>query len=138
MWQTLSGDGEITARVASVENANAWAKAGVMIRESLTAGSKHAMIVVSPSSGVSFQRRTATGGSSTSTTTTGITAPRYVRINRTGNTLTTYHSADGSTWTTLGSDTVTMATNIQIGLAVTSHNNATDCTAVFDNVTVTP
>lgn len=138
VWQSLSGDGEITARVASLENTNAWAKAGVMIRESLTAGSKQAMIVVSPSSGVSFQRRTATGGSSTSTTTTGITAPRWIRINRTGNVLTTYHSANGTTWTTLGTETISMAANIQIGLAVTSHNNATDCTAVFDNVTVTP
>jgi regulation of enolase protein 1 (concanavalin A-like superfamily) len=138
VWQSLSGDGEITARVASVENTNAWAKAGVMIRESLTAGSKHAMIVVTPGSGVSFQRRATAGGSSTSTTTTGITAPRWVRITRSGNTLTTYHSANGSSWTTLGSESITMASNIQIGLAVTSHNNATDCTAVFDNVTVTP
>ena len=138
VWQTLSGDGDITARVASVENTDAWAKAGVMIRESLTAGSKHAMIVVSPSSGISFQRRTATSGTSTSTTTTGITAPRWVRITRAGNTLTTYYSSNGTTWTTLGSDTVTMASSIQIGLAVTSHLNTTDCTAVFDNVTVTP
>jgi regulation of enolase protein 1 (concanavalin A-like superfamily) len=138
VWQPLSGDGEITARVASVENTNAWAKAGVMIRESLTAGSKHAMIVITPSSGVSFQRRATTGGQSTSTTTTGITAPRWVRITRSGNTLTTSHSANGTSWTTLGSESITMASNIQIGLAVTSHNNATDSTAVFDNVTVTP
>ncbi len=138
VWQSLSGDGEVTARVASVENTNAWAKAGVMIRESLTAGSKQGMIIISPSSGVSFQRRTATGGSSTSTTTAGITAPRWVRINRTGNTLATSYSSNGTSWTTLGSDTVTMAANIQIGLAVSSHDNTTDCTAVFDNVTVTP
>ncbi|WP_367870297.1 LamG-like jellyroll fold domain-containing protein [Luteolibacter sp. Populi] len=138
VWQPLSGDGEIFLRVASVENTNAWAKTGVMIRESLTAGSKHASIVVSPSSGVSFQRRVATGGVSTSTTTTGITAPRWLKITRVGNTLTTSHSTDGTSWTALGSESITMAANIQIGLAVTSHNNATDCTAVFDNVTVTP
>lgn len=137
-WQTLSGDGEITARVASIENTNAWAKAGVMIRESLTAGSAHASIFISPSSGVSFQRRTATSGSSTSTTTTGITAPRWLKIVRSGNVLTTSHSADGSTWTTQGSETIAMASTIYIGLAVTSHANTTDCTAVFDNVSVTP
>lgn len=137
-WQTLSGDGEITARVASVENTNAWAKAGVMIRESLTAGSAHASIFVSPSSGVSFQRRTATSGTSTSTTTTGITAPRWVKIVRSGNVLTTSHSANGTSWTALGSETISMASTIYIGLAVTSHANTTDCTAVFDNVSVTP
>ncbi|MCW1912560.1 M60 family metallopeptidase [Luteolibacter sp. GHJ8] len=138
VWQPLSGDGQIIARVASVENTDGWAKAGVMIRESLTTGSKHAMIVISPSNGVSFQRRTATGGSSTSTTTAGITAPRWVRITRTNNTLATSYSSNGTTWTTLGSATISMAANIQIGLAVSSHNNTTDCTAVFDSVTVTP
>ena len=137
-WQALSGDGEITARVASVENTHVWAKAGVMIRESLTAGSKHASIFVTPSSGVSFQRRASTGGSSASTTTAGITAPRWVRIVRSGNTLTTSHSANGSSWTTVGSETITMASTIYIGLAVTSHANTTDCTAVFDDVSVTP
>lgn len=138
VWQPLSADGSIVARVASVENTNAWAKAGVMIRESLTAGSKHAMVVVSPSSGISFQRRATTGGTSTSTTVTGITAPRWVRITRSGNTLTTDYSSDGTSWTSLGSASITMAANIQIGLAVSSHNNATDCATVFDNVTVTP
>ena len=137
-WQALSGDGEITARVASVENTHVWAKAGVMVRESLTAGSAHASIFVTPGSGVSFQRRTATSGSSSSTTTTGIAAPRWVRIARSGNVLTASHSADGTTWTTQGSATITMASTIHIGLAVTSHANTTDCTAVFDNVSVTP
>lgn len=137
-WQSLSGNGEITARIASVENTDVWAKAGVMIRESLTAGSAHASIFVSPGSGVSFQRRTATSGTSASTTTPGITAPRWVKIARSGNTLTASHSADGTSWTTLGSGTIPMASTIYIGLAVTSHANTTDCTAVFDNVTVTP
>jgi regulation of enolase protein 1 (concanavalin A-like superfamily) len=138
VWQPLSGNGEIIARVSSVENTDVWAKAGVMIRESLTAGSKHAMIVVSPGSGISFQRRTSTGGTTTSTTTAGVTAPRWVKITRTNNTLATSYSSNGTTWTTLGSAAVSMATNIQIGLVVSSHNNTTDCTAVFDNVTVTP
>ncbi len=136
--QALSGDGEITARVVSVQNTHTWAKAGVMIRESLTAGSRHAMIVVTPSEGVSFQRRASTGGTSTSTTTPGIVAPRWVRIVRSGGTLTAYHSADGSSWTQLGSQSIGMAANIHIGLAVTSHDNGVPCQAVFDNVSVTP
>ena len=64
VYQPWTGDGEIIAQVESVQNTDVWAKAGVMIRETLSASSKHAMMVVTPGSGVSFQRRTSTGGSS--------------------------------------------------------------------------
>ena len=84
-YQSLSGDGEIIARVSSVQNTNVWAKAGVMIRETVASNSRHAMIVLTPGSGVSFQRRTSTGGSSTSTTQLADQSRRIARIVRTAN-----------------------------------------------------
>jgi hypothetical protein len=66
-YQPLTGDGSIVARVASLTHTHAWAKAGVMIRENLDADARHAMVVVTPSNGVAFQRRTSTGGSSAHT-----------------------------------------------------------------------
>jgi hypothetical protein len=50
-YQTLTGDGSITARVATLEAVDAWTKAGVMMRETLSANSKHAMMSVSPIGG---------------------------------------------------------------------------------------
>lgn len=136
VYQQVSGDVTITARVASMTNSNAWAKAGVMIRNGLGANVAHALMAVTPSSGVSFQRRTTAGGTSTSTTTTGITAPRWVRLQKVGNTITAYQSANGTTWTTVGSESITMTT-IYVGLAVTSHADGSLCTSLFDNVVVT-
>ncbi len=138
VYQTASGDCEVVARVASVQNTNVWAKAGVMIRESLNANSSHAMVVVTPGSGVSFQRRTSTGGSSSDTTTGGLGAPYWVRLVRSGSTFTAYRSVDGSNWTTIGSQTISMSSTVYIGLAVTSHAGGTLCTATFDNVTAAP
>ena len=63
VYQQLSGDGEIVARVASIQNTSIWAKAGVMIRETLDANSKHAMVLFSSTSGPILERRVATGGS---------------------------------------------------------------------------
>ncbi|MFO8008405.1 MAG: sugar-binding protein, partial [Candidatus Brocadiia bacterium] len=138
VYQSLSGDGEIEARVASLENTNSWAKAGVMIRESLTGGSTHAMMVVTPGNGTSFQRRTSTGSTSESTTPgDGVTAPYWVRVTRSGDTFTGYKSSDGSSWTQVGSVTISMATDVYIGLPVTSHSDGVLCTAEMDNVTVT-
>ena len=136
--QNASGDCSVTARIDTVQNTNVWAKAGVMIRNTLNADSMHAMVVVTPGSGVSFQRRTGTAGTSTSTTTAGITAPRWVRITRTGSTFTGYHSADGATWTNMGSATITMNTGVYMGLAVTSHADPTICTAGVSQVQATP
>ena len=138
LHQVMTGDGTITARVNSVQNTNGWAKAGVMVRESLTPGSKHATTVVTPLNGVSFQWRVATNGTSTSATTGGITAPRWVRMVRQGNTFTSYQSANGTSWTQLGTPlTMTMNSQVYVGLAVTSHNNGTLCEAVFSDVSRT-
>src|SRR6266498_3622804 len=57
-----NGDGQIVARVASVQNADPWAKAGVMIRASLAIDSPHAMVALTPGNGVTFLRRTQAGG----------------------------------------------------------------------------
>ncbi len=136
VYQSLSGDGEISARVASVENTDSWAKAGVMIREALTGGSTHAMMAITAGNGAAFQRRTSTDGSSDHTAGASVTAPYWVRLVRSGDTLTGYQSSDGSGWSEVGSATVAMATDVYIGLAVTAHNDGTLCTSDMSNVTV--
>ncbi|MHC4206063.1 MAG: LamG domain-containing protein [Planctomycetota bacterium] len=138
-YKTLTGVGSIVAKVESVDNTNGWAKAGVMIRETLDPGSVHAMMVVTPAQGISFQRRTVTDDISSHTTTAGIEAPYWVNIERdiSGN-FTGYGSANGSTWEVLGTwENIQMSTNVYIGLAVTAHNAAATCEAVFTNVTTT-
>jgi hypothetical protein len=138
-YKTLSGTGSIVARIESVKNTNDWAKAGVMIRETLDADSVHAMMVVTPAEGVSFQRRNATGDTSTADTTSGISAPYWVKLERdkVGNFIA-YHSSNGSNWVMQGThDNISMSTNVYIGLAVTSTDAALTCRAVFSNVTTT-
>ncbi|MHC4205408.1 MAG: LamG domain-containing protein [Planctomycetota bacterium] len=138
-FKTLTGAGSISARVQSVSDTHTWAKAGVMIRETLDPESAHAMMVVTPGSGVSFQRRPGTGATSIDDTTADITAPYWVKIERelSGN-FSAYSSADGSTWQKLGvSESIQMASNVYIGLAVTAHNASATCQAVFTNVTTT-
>jgi len=131
----LSGNGSIVARVLSVANTDAWAKAAVMIRETLDANSVHAMVVVSPTSGVALQGRTITGGASFGTTVDAIAAPRWVRLTRSANTFTGEHSANGSSWDTIATQEIPMAPNVYIGLALTSNNVNATCVAEFSDVT---
>jgi phosphatidylserine/phosphatidylglycerophosphate/cardiolipin synthase-like enzyme len=138
-YRTLTGDGTIVARVATIENVNAWTKAGVMIRNSTSPSAAQAFMLVaaSPVKGVPFQRRTTDGSSSVSSPGSQSTAPRWVKLVRAGNVITGYESADGATWTTVGSDTFGMGSTVLIGLAVSSHVTGVNATATFDNVSIT-
>jgi regulation of enolase protein 1 (concanavalin A-like superfamily) len=137
VYQPVAGDVVITARVASVQAVDTWSKAGVMIRETLTGGSRHAFAHPTLQGGDQLTRRVTTSGSTTSTATaSGGPPPRWVRLTRSGNAFTMHRSNDGVSWTLYDSVQITMASNVYVGLAVTSHNASTATTAVFDNVSV--
>jgi regulation of enolase protein 1 (concanavalin A-like superfamily) len=134
----VTGDSTITARVRSITNTHPWAKAGVMFREDVTVDSKHVMLIVSPEKGLAMQYRSATGGLSRNVAVRPGAAPAWVRLARRGNTFTGYTSADGLTWTMFGRVSITMNLQINVGLAVTSHNESALATAVFDDVSIRP
>jgi Fibronectin type III domain len=135
-WQ-FSGDGEAVARVLSLEDTDNWAKAGVMIRETLNDASAHAMTVITVGNGVAFQRRVTTGGNSFHTSGGSASVPVWVRIVRSGDSFSSYSSANGVNWSQIGSPvTIPMPNDVYIGLAVTAHNDGTLCTAEFDNVQI--
>ncbi len=136
VWTRLSGDGEILARVASIDYVRAWSKAGVMIRANLSPASPHAFMLVSAGKGYAFQRRPEQGGLSQHTSGGTGGAPEWVRLVRSGDTITAYHSTDGAAWTQVGSDTILMPQDTYVGLAVSSHTASATCRAVFDHVIV--
>jgi hypothetical protein len=140
-YKQLSGAGSIIAQVLSVQNTNGWAKAGVMIRETLDPGSKHAFVDITPAYGPSYQVRNTTGGDSFQQSQTGITAPHWVKLERdAAGYFSGYHSSDGVTWEQVQEATpvqIPMSQNVYIGLAVTSHSAGVTCKAEFSNVQTT-
>ena len=137
VYQQAAGDVTVIAHVASIQNTDPWAKGGVMIRETLAPDSKHAMTVVTPGNGVVFQWRQTTAGATDNIPGPLVTAPYWVKVVRSGNTLIGYSSPDGVTWTEVGEHTIAMAATVFVGLPLTSHNDTVLNTATFDNVSVT-
>jgi hypothetical protein len=137
LYQPLNGDGQIVVHVASQDNTDGSAQAGIMIRETLNPGSKHAAMLITPSNGILFERRLATGGGTSLTVFSGVAAPYWLKLVRTGNTFVGYRS-DGTSWTRVGSATVTMATSVYVGLAVSSNSNVAVSQASFDNLNLAP
>jgi hypothetical protein len=144
-FKPLTGNGTMVAKVDSLVNTDPWAKAGVMIRESLEPGARFAAVYATPGSGVRYQARLLNAGAAVSDTAvitpeqTALRTPVWVKIERTGSTFNGYYSTNGVQWTamTWNPQTINMATSVYIGLAATSHNVNAVTTAEFSNVATT-
>ena len=138
LYQRVAGDVDVRARVVSITAAHAWSKAGVMIRATLDPSSPHAYMLASAGKGMAFQRRSAAGGVSTNTAGPLSAPPRWVRLVRAGALVTAYVSADGNSWTAIGSDTIALGATAYVGIAVTSHDAYTATTAVVSSASILP
>ena len=150
--QPLGSTGSLTVRVTSMTGtAEPWAKAGIIVKASLTQGSAYAAMMVTGGHGVRMQwnyTQDAPGLAGT----VSAAAPRWLRLTRSGDVLTGYDSADGVHWTRVGTATLAgFPATVQAGLfaanpgttnaisqSLTSGSAAggiTQSTATFDNVT---
>jgi regulation of enolase protein 1 (concanavalin A-like superfamily) len=139
VWQPFRGDGEIKARVLSVENTMNHAKGGIMFRETLAADAKHAEACVTPVDGTQFLARTAVADKTTAAH-TGVDKgklPYWVKLERAGDKFTGYESADGEKWNLIGTTNIAMSGEIYAGLVTSSHQKTNLCTATLDQVVLT-
>ena len=137
VYQPVSNDCTLVARVSLAHNANANAKAGVMIRDSLNNDAANVFIGVMPGNTVVFQYRSSDGGGSSSNNVTGLSASYWVKLVQGGSTFTGYYSVDGVNWTQLGTTTISMGASNYGGLAFCNNNNSSFGTATFDGISCT-
>ena len=158
VYTSVTGDFEISARVYDLDNTDPWAKAGVMARESLDPGARHAFMCVTPQDGegrMAFQHRSISAydlSGSLHTAQGQVSFPHntWVKLKRQGNVFTAYMSTDGMSWekfpgmlprwtdgiNATNPVAIKMPATIYVGLAVTSHAQGVLCTAHFDAVTL--
>ncbi|GEP41821.1 PQQ-dependent sugar dehydrogenase [Brevifollis gellanilyticus] len=137
-YQLMTGDGELVAQVSSISNSNANAKAGVMVRETLDAGSKHGSTLITYGNQALFNRRMTTGGTTVSNSGGTRTLPTWVKIRRRGPYIESFTSTDGTNWSLIGSDVISMAPSVYFCLVHSSGDGAVTGNATFDNVSVSP
>ena len=133
--QPVTGDTQIVAKVASFVAYDTLAKAGVMIRADLTASAANASMFATASSTWVSQTRLIAGASTFQAPGPASAPPGWVKVVREGDTLSTFQSPDGTSWTLVNSDTIPMPSTVYVGLAVTGRST-TPATATFSNVTV--
>ncbi len=137
-YRPLTGDGQIVAHVSTLPFTDPWAKAGVMFRDSLEPGARHALMAVTAEGHSAFQSRSLTNGISANTDGPVRKIPAWIKLVRTGDTFTGYLSADGKTWARVDSVTIPLGKTLYVGLALTAHNNSALNSSLFDNVSIMP
>ena len=131
-----SDNGSLTARVVSEQNTNMFAKAGVMMGASSPPGSARVVLDARPDGSIEFMARQSNGAAMTFIASARASFPVWLRLSRTGGQVEGSMSADGQSWTSIGTVSVTLPAGITGGLAVTSHNSSVLNTARFDHVSI--
>ncbi len=146
-WQPLHGDAELVARVTAMENPGgvAHAKAGLCLRESLDAGSRHVTLCVTPADGTQFIYRDKKDGATVrfvpeaDAPKTGVPKgqfPCWLKLVRRGNEFSGYESVDGEKWQLLGRIKLDLPADTVVGLTASSHKKDVLTKAVFDQVKI--
>jgi regulation of enolase protein 1 (concanavalin A-like superfamily) len=130
LFQRTTGDGDFVARVASIETTSTVFGGGVMLRSTFAANSNYVALRITPS-GVSMLTR----GGTVSASTVDVDAPIWLKLTRSGTTVTGYYSANGVDWTLVGTSTGAIATgNAFVGLHTTPQDSITLVKATFDSL----
>jgi hypothetical protein len=134
-WQTLSGDGSVSAHVTSQTNTSPYAKAGVMLRLSTSASAPFYDVIVQPGQRIEVEYRANQGGTAVMAAAVAGAAPVYLKATRSGSTYSAYSSSDGINWMLIPGSTVTvsgLSGTLLTGLAVTSHQSGVLSTVTFN------
>ncbi|MBT5925936.1 MAG: hypothetical protein HOH33_04905, partial [Verrucomicrobia bacterium] len=148
-YTTLEGGFDIVVRVVSLEGTHSWAKSGIMVREELDPAGRHVDIMTTRTDGqniTNVQWRDTFGGGSASKPGGERVGPvpypnawiRLTRADGNSNEFKGYLSEDGVNWGdpyhvyNMTEDTDgPFASDVFVGLAVTSHDAASEVVATF-------
>ncbi len=140
---TVSGDRTLVAKVTGMTNTSPWAKAGLMLRDTLDPAAAMATVAATPGNGVQFIWRPSSGANTTYVTNGNVpiptsTNPVWLKLQNTGNACSAYYSLDGVSWAQVGAtQTVGFSSSNRLaGLAATGNNGYSVNTATFTNVSL--
>lgn len=139
-YQSKTGDFDLRCKVIDIERTDGFCKTTLMVRESTGVGSKFVAIFLQPDSGVravSAYRTTTDGSGAVNDIANNNGLPSWLRIVRSGNNFSTYVSANGTSWTQVGTTvSVTMSDPVLVGVLVASNNTGKLMRAVLSDITV--
>ncbi len=142
--RSVTGDFDARVRVTALAGFNAVTKADLIARENLSSNAVSVHVSVNPQppgrnlAQMGLRPTTGAGTANVGTNFPFTTIPNeWLRLVRIGSTVTGYRSGDGTTWTQLGQTNATLAASLQVGIALTSHDNNVLATGSFSGLSIT-
>jgi hypothetical protein len=143
VYKEMSGDFSITVRAVSLEETNAWAKIGIMVRQTNSPSSEHAFLLARAADGNKYFHKRQTEGASAEYAGDRYSLedksgfPVWLKLMRIfGDNIIAFASSDGDEWKTLGAITLKLTDPVLVGIAVTSHDRGKFTTGIVDNFTI--
>jgi hypothetical protein len=134
VFKPASGTSEVIARVTKVQLTDPWARAGLMMRESLAAGSRNVFLSVTAARGGVFQWREKLGEETSVTLDRSFAVPCWLKLKREGSTFTAFRSRNGSQWALVDKVTMSATKDLYVGMAVVSVRGSMLNESVFEEV----
>ena len=138
LYKPLNGDGEMVVRMLNFEGGHPWAKAGLMIRESLDTNSTYASLLGTVGYGLIFNYRAVQGRFTQDSTDRHYDIPYWLKLCRSGNTFSGYVSTNGTDWRLVEQMVINMGPSTYIGFAICSRDDKSDCRAWYDSDAILP
>jgi hypothetical protein len=141
-YEPVAGSGAISAQILGMtdgDGSNGTPQAGVIVRAGTGNADPFAAMVQTTGNSLSFEYRTTSGGSVTTTSVGSIpVGAEYVEIVESGGGFSGYYSTDGVAWTQLGTTVaIAMPGTADFGLVSTADYNPQLTAATFGNMLVT-
>jgi regulation of enolase protein 1 (concanavalin A-like superfamily) len=136
VYREVSGDFESIAKIESLVAEEDWAKAGLMVRESLLPNSPYFAIFMAQNVGIVHQNRNTYSGNTDWSKVDNVNTPFWVKISRSGNMYRDFYSLDGVSWTLMNETILELSDPLYVGIALTSHKEGSLAYAEFTNVSV--
>lgn len=134
LWTAVEGNFEVSTQFHSLVETSAFAKAGIMIRQNLEAGSIHAFAHVNAkaNSGVYLTNRKVENATTATTNLSGISGESmWLKLTRNDDVVSSYYSMNGTTWSLYASEEIAFSDDVYVGIAVASNNVSAATTAIF-------
>lgn len=139
LYQTLSGDGVISARLSSVQGTGANERIGLMLREGLDPGSPYVFLGTSGQNNLVLQSREAFATESSANLWTLTNPPEvWIQLSREGDTVYAFTQIDGVAWQLIATINVAMGSEVYFGMAVASEDPQSLALPSFSGVIAAP
>lgn len=134
VFKPVTGTSEVVARVTKVQFTDPWARAGLMMRESLAAGSRNVFLSVAAARGGVFQWRERLGEETSVILDRRMSVPFWLKLKREGDTFTALKSRNGVQWAVVDKVTMTATKDLYVGMAVVGVRRNMLNESVFEQV----